>query len=180
MIPEENLDQYCHEENERLLALVDDMPIQYCKFLATYYPNAIVRKAYLKRLGVSMGEQTYANMGFTVTPNDGKRICVHIGNNVSIAPNVTCICSAYANNGDEINRYRYVKEHLSVEGEIYIEDEAWLGANSVVLPNVRIGRCAVVGAGCVMTKDADPYGIYAGVPGRKIGDIRQWEDRFEQ
>lgn len=36
----------------------------------------------------------------------------------------------------------------------------------------------MIGAGCVLVEDAEPYGIYAGVPGRKIGDVRQWEDGF--
>jgi acetyltransferase-like isoleucine patch superfamily enzyme len=38
------------------------------------------------------------------------------------------------------------------------------------LPGVTIGEGAVVAAGAVVTKDADPYGIYGGVPAKKIGE----------
>jgi acetyltransferase-like isoleucine patch superfamily enzyme len=37
-----------------------------------------------------------------------------------------------------------------------------LGANSVVLPGVKIGEGAAVGAGSVVTKDLDPWGVYVG------------------
>ena len=43
------------------------------------------------------------------------------------------------------------------------------------MPGVRIGKCAVIGAGSVVTKDLDPYGIYVGVPARKVNDIRTGE-----
>lgn len=43
-----------------------------------------------------------------------------------------------------------------------------VGANSVILPGVTIGEGAVVGAGSVISKDLDPWGIY--VANRKIGD----------
>lgn len=40
-----------------------------------------------------------------------------------------------------------------------------------ILPNVRIGRGSVVGAGSVVTKDIEPYSIYAGVPAKKIRSL---------
>ena len=105
---------------------------------------------------------------------------VYIGSNVSIAPNVTCVCDSCANNGQEINAYAYVADRLTKKADIHIEDEVWIGAHATILPGVTVGRCAVIGAGCVLTKDAEPYGIYAGVPGRKIGDVRQWEVDYER
>lgn len=52
---------------------------------------------------------------------------------------------------------------------VVIEDDAWLGANAVVLPGIRIGRGAIVGAGAVVTHDVEPMAIVAGVPARIIG-----------
>lgn len=43
-----------------------------------------------------------------------------------------------------------------------------IGANSVVLPGVTIGEGAVVGAGSVISKDLEPWGIY--FTNRKIGE----------
>ena len=51
-----------------------------------------------------------------------------------------------------------------VSGPITIEDDAWLRSGVVVLPGVRIGEGAVVGANAVVTHDVEPYTIVAGVP----------------
>jgi acetyltransferase-like isoleucine patch superfamily enzyme len=50
--------------------------------------------------------------------------------------------------------------------ETVIEDEAHIGANSVVLPGVRIGKRSQVGAGSVVTKDIPPFCIAAGNPAK--------------
>jgi len=49
-----------------------------------------------------------------------------------------------------------------------IEDEAWIGAHVVVLPGVRIGKGAVVGAGSVVTRDIPSMAVAVGVPARVI------------
>ena len=56
------------------------------------------------------------------------------------------------------------------EAEIIIEDDVWLGANVVVLKGVRIGKGSIVGAGTILTKSVPSYEIWAGVPGKKIGE----------
>lgn len=55
-----------------------------------------------------------------------------------------------------------------------IEDDVWIGTNTVVLEGIRIGRGAVIGANSVVTKDVDPYTIVGGVPAKKI------KDRFDE
>lgn len=171
----------CANEIEWLRSHVSELPLALRRFCGTNYPDAYVRRECLKSLGVEFADDSsFCNAGFTVVPNSSSKSRVRIGKNVSIAPNVTCITSSNANNGKEINKYRYVRERLTLSGDIDIDDEAWIGSNATILPGVTIGRCAVIGAGCVMREDADPYGIYVGVPGRKIGDVRQWEENFEQ
>lgn len=51
----------------------------------------------------------------------------------------------------------------------WIEDDAWIGARSLLIGGVRIGRGAIVAAGAVVTKDVPPYAIVAGVPAQVIG-----------
>ena len=55
------------------------------------------------------------------------------------------------------------------KGAIIVEDDVWFGAKVVVVPNVRIGRGAVIGAGAVVTRDVEPFTIVGGVPARQIG-----------
>lgn len=49
-----------------------------------------------------------------------------------------------------------------------IHSDVWIGANATVCAGVRIAVGSVVGAGAVLTKDTDPYGIYVGNPARLI------------
>lgn len=125
-------------------------------------------------MGIEMGEGSFANLGIQVIPNDHE-ICVHIGKNVSIAPNVIFLCGTEPNNGVEIKEFPYIAERVSYYSDIVVEDEAWLGAGCILFPGVQVGRCAVIGAGSVLRKDAEPYGVYAGVPARKIRDLRTGE-----
>ncbi|MFC6639871.1 acyltransferase [Sulfitobacter sediminilitoris] len=51
-----------------------------------------------------------------------------------------------------------------------MEDYAWISCRVTILPNVRIGRGAVVAAGAVVTKDVPQFAIVAGVPAVVIGE----------
>lgn len=55
-----------------------------------------------------------------------------------------------------------------VEKPICIEDYAFLGVHSVVLPGVHIGKGAVIGAGSVVLSDIPPFSIAVGAPARVI------------
>lgn len=68
---------------------------------------------------------------------------IHIGKNVWIAPNVGLITS----NHDIKNLSKHIKS-----ADIIIEDNVWIGMNSVILPGVKIKSGTVVGAGAVVTK----------------------------
>lgn len=48
------------------------------------------------------------------------------------------------------------------KNKLIIGPDVWLGANTIILPNVRIGRGAVIGAGSIITKDVDPFSIVVG------------------
>jgi galactoside O-acetyltransferase len=48
-----------------------------------------------------------------------------------------------------------------------------VGSGSIVLPGVTIGEGGAVGALSLVTKDLDPWGIYAGIPVRKIKDRKR-------
>lgn len=141
------------------------------KLIANYYPDAKIRKKYWKKLGVKMGENTYPNLGFKCTSN-GENL-VEIGANVSIGPNVVLLPNSNANNGKEINEICYIKENLTKKEKIVIKDEVWIGANVVIMPGVIVEKCCVIGAGSVVIENTEPYSIYAGVPAKKIKDLRK-------
>ncbi|PMD93035.1 hypothetical protein BWI97_19035 [Siphonobacter sp. BAB-5405] len=54
-----------------------------------------------------------------------------------------------------------------------IEDDVWVGYGSIIMSGITIHQGSIIAAGSVVTKDVEPYSIYAGNPARKI------KDRFE-
>jgi virginiamycin A acetyltransferase len=53
-------------------------------------------------------------------------------------------------------------------GPIVIEDEVWIGTNSMILSGVTIGKGAMIAAGSIVTKNVAPYSIVGGVPAKLI------------
>jgi len=51
---------------------------------------------------------------------------------------------------------------------VTIEEDCWLGVNTVLMPGVTIGKGAIVGANSVVTKDVEPYAVVAGAPAKII------------
>lgn len=56
-----------------------------------------------------------------------------------------------------------------IKKEVKIDDGAYIGAGSIVLPGVTIGKNAVIGAGAVVTKDIPGGMIAIGIPAKVIG-----------
>ncbi|MYM70403.1 glycosyltransferase [Pseudoduganella sp. FT55W] len=54
------------------------------------------------------------------------------------------------------------------KGPIVLEDDVWIGYDTLVLSGVTIGRGAVIAAGSVVTRDIPPYSIAGGNPARVI------------
>lgn len=146
------------------------MPQRLVKFIANFYTDARVRVFYWEKLGIHFAEGSFPNLGLKLVPNSNE-VCVYIGKNVSLAPNIIFICHSSANNGVEINTYPYVQS-ITKEANITVEDDVWIGANVTILPGVTVGKCSVIGAGSVVLNNIEPYGVYVGVPAKKINDIR--------
>ncbi|MFD0749426.1 acyltransferase [Mucilaginibacter calamicampi] len=89
---------------------------------------------------------------------------VTIGNNVIFAPNV--VASGLN------HEYRDIKVPIRLQkiivAPIIVEDNCWIGANSVITSGVTIGRHSVIAAGAVVTKNIPPYSVAVGNPARVI------------
>lgn len=48
--------------------------------------------------------------------------------------------------------------------------DVWIGAGVKILTGVRIGDGSIIAMGSIVTKDVEPFSIYAGIPARKIKD----------
>jgi acetyltransferase-like isoleucine patch superfamily enzyme len=97
----------------------------------------------------------------------------YIGDRVFVGPGSKLLTSTY-----ELDGF-YSVEHLPEGcgairyGDIILEDDAYLGSNVTVLPGITIGCGAVVGASSLVNKDLEPWGIYVGIPCKKIGERRK-------
>lgn len=49
-----------------------------------------------------------------------------------------------------------------------IGNNVWIGANAIILGNVKVGDHAIIGAGSVVLKDVEPYSVVAGNPAKFI------------
>ncbi|MEO0129205.1 MAG: Gfo/Idh/MocA family oxidoreductase [candidate division WOR-3 bacterium] len=76
---------------------------------------------------------------------------------------------------NDINpRAKYPKKKYPQFGKwipTLVKEGASIGANATIVCGNTIGRCAMVGAGAVVTKDVPDYAIVAGVPAKVIGWI---------
>ena len=94
--------------------------------------------------------------------------CIHayesivIGSNCLIAAN----CQIFDGNGHDLS-FSNVENRVNTRGgskPIVIEDNVWIGANSIVLPGVTIGQGSVISANSVVTKNIPPMTIAGGNP----------------
>ncbi len=90
---------------------------------------------------------------------------VVIGNDVMMGPDVKIytVNHEFSNTKIPMN-----KQGFRNSRRVVIEDDVWIGANVIILPGVTIGKGSVLGAGCVISKDVEPYSIMVGNPARKV------------
>ena len=125
---------------------------------------------------VIIGSNTFINGGTSLI----SRNSINIGNNVTIAWG----CMVYDHNSHSLDykerqkdikkqnydyrngrNFIYSKDWSVVKSKpIIIEDNAWIGFDSVILAGVTIGEGAVVGARSVVRQNVEPWTVVAGNP----------------
>jgi len=89
---------------------------------------------------------------------------VSIGNDVILAQNI--VMSGLNHGYEDITLPPH--NQPVTKKKIILEDEVWVGANSVILAGVTIGKHAVVAAGSVVTKNVPAYSVVVGNPAKVI------------
>lgn len=124
------------------------------QLLALYSPGAETLRIRLHRLrGVAIGEGTF--IGTDVLIETSHPEMVAIGDGVDIGTRTMII--AHQQGEDE-------RAAVTVR----IEDDAFIGPGSIILPHVTIGRGAVVSAGSVVTKSVPPLVLVRGNPAKPV------------
>lgn len=125
-----------------------------------------LRMALFRYTGIRIGENVMINMD-TRFIDDFTPGMIQIDKGAAIAHNVTFVATSYANKS-------FIREIYALDsvGKIHVREGAWIGAGAVLQPGVTIGKGAIVGSNTVVTKNVEEFSIVAGVPARKIGDVR--------
>jgi acetyltransferase-like isoleucine patch superfamily enzyme len=87
---------------------------------------------------------------------------IFIGARVGVGPGVMMLTSTH----QELGRSSAPLGSPLEAAPIHVEDEVNVGVGSIIMPGVRIGRGAKIGAGSVVTHDVDAYAVVAGAPAR--------------
>ena len=117
----------------------------------------------------SIGQNCY--IGQNVVIGDGCKL----QNNVSLYEGVTlgngvfCGPSCVFTN-DLTPRALYPKGHANFE-KTFVGDGASVGANATVVCGHTIGKCAMIGAGAVVTSDVPAHALMLGVPAKQRGHV---------
>ena len=138
--------------------------------------RATVCKGLFEHMGynVNIEKGAYFGSGNTMRIGDHSGIgvrCeirqpVHIGSYVLMAPDVLVLRANHVINSTDVPM---MKQGSSAPKLLTVEDDVWIGARAMILPQCcRIGTGAVVAAGAVVTKDVPDYAIVGGNPARII------------
>lgn len=140
--------------------------------------DAAKRQQLLESIGVSIGEDSYIappfNLSYGCHLSLGKKSYINcdaiildngwveIGSGVMIGPRVQIYTAAHALDAER----RLAGEETAKP--VVIEDRVWIGGGAIILPGVRVGKEAIVGAGAVVTRDVAPGDRVAGNPAKSL------------
>ena len=133
------------------------------KLLARLSPGYNLRASLWRMAGYTIGTPVFIGEDLIIVDTQYQKPMVFIGNEVTIAQRVTLVTSSGAPESRDV--YRIFGFNV---GPIIIQDGAWIGAGVIILPNITIGRSAIVGSGAVVTKDVPSCTVVAGVPAYPI------------
>jgi maltose O-acetyltransferase len=110
---------------------------------------------------IEIGNHTFINYGSSIAARASVKIgqhC-HLGHYTFVMDN---------------NQHGVVRRmELPRSAPVIIEDHVWIGSKAVILPGVRIGSRAVIGAGSIVTKDIPPRCVAAGNPARVLRHLAE-------
>jgi acetyltransferase-like isoleucine patch superfamily enzyme len=110
---------------------------------------------------IEIGDHTYINYGSSIAARTSVKIGAH------------CLLGHYTfvMDNDQHDIVRHME--LPQSDPVIIEDHVWIGSKAVILPGVRIGSRAVIGAGSIVTKDIPPRCVAAGNPARVLRHLTE-------
>ena len=120
---------------------------------------------------VNIERKAHFTPGLSIGDNSGVGIMcevnglVTIGKNVMMGPEVVIYSQSH--------KFDRVDVPMCEQGfdeyrEVIIGDDVWIGRRAIIMPGVKIGNGAIIGAGAVVTRDVPDYAVVGGVPAKVL------------
>ena len=115
-----------------------------------------------------LGSGVYVNSNLTLV-DDGQ---IYVGDKVMFGPNVTITTANHP-----------IEPELRARGlqynkDVFIGENAWIGAGVMILPGVHIGKNTVIGAGSVVTRDIPENVVAVGNPCRVMRPVSERDREY--
>jgi maltose O-acetyltransferase len=95
---------------------------------------------------------------------------LEIGNHTDIASEVMIWTSEHDVNDPKFS---------AIEAKVTIGNYVFIGPRSIILPGIKIGDGAIIGAGAVVTKNVEPFSVVAGVPAKPIAERKDQNPSYK-
>ena len=126
-----------------------EMAARGCRFVNFMHPSVD-----LTMVDVGVGNYVQENVVLQAMVRVGDNSSIHIG---TLVGHETVV-------GNSV----FIAHGCSISGLVDIRDGVFMGTHATVVPRVKIGRWATIGAGTVVTKDVPDYATVVGVPAKVI------------
>ena len=120
----------------------------------------------LVSMGLTVGNNVSIQQGVNLDPSHCWLIT--IGDDVTLAPRVQLL----AHDASTCKHIGYAKI-----GKVVIGNRVFVGAGTVILPDVRIGNDVIIGAGSVVTHSLEGNAVYAGNPAKKVCSLDEYVEK---
>jgi UDP-2-acetamido-3-amino-2,3-dideoxy-glucuronate N-acetyltransferase len=131
--------------------------------------------------GAVLGENCSLGQNVNVANNVKIGNGVRIQNNVSVYEGVEIEDNVFCGPSCVFTNVTTPRSHYTVHGnyaKTLIKWGASLGANSTIVCGHTVGRCALIAAGAVVTKDVKDHALMVGVPAKQLGWVCECGERL--
>lgn len=99
---------------------------------------------------------------------------ITIGNHVRVSFDVAFVTH---DGGTFVLRDKH--PNVSIYGKIKVGDNVFIGARSIIMPNVTIGNNCIIAAGCIVTREVPDNTVVAGIPAKPICSIEEYYEKHK-